>query len=73
MWYSFHSSSLKWLQPLIVGWFVIAFQPSCQMPREPMLHALVAAGIERRPAKVRMPPLIDDEVLACYVRERMSL
>ena len=40
---------------------------------ETVLHALAAAGIERRPAKVRMPPLIDDEVVACYVRERMSL
>jgi hypothetical protein len=40
---------------------------------ETVLHALAAAGIERRPAKVRMPPLIDDEVLACYVHERMSL
>ena len=35
---------------------------------ETVLHALAAAGIERRPAKVRMPPLIDDEVVACYVR-----
>ena len=31
MWYSSHSSSLKWLQPLSVGWVVTAFQPSCQI------------------------------------------
>ncbi len=37
-WYSSHSSSLKWLQPLIVGWLVIAFQPSCQMPRDPSIE-----------------------------------
>ena len=38
MWYSSHSSSLKLLQPLIVGWVVTAFQPSCQMPREPSIE-----------------------------------
>ena len=31
VWYSSHSSSLKWPQPAIVGWVVTAFQPSCQI------------------------------------------
>jgi hypothetical protein len=37
-WYSSQVSSLKWLQPLIVGWVVMAFHPSCQIPREPSME-----------------------------------
>ena len=38
VWYSSQVSSLKLLQPLIVGWVVTAFHPSCQMPREPSIE-----------------------------------
>ena len=38
VWYSSQVSSLKWLQPLIVGWVVTAFQPSCQIAREPSIE-----------------------------------
>ena len=38
VWYSSHSSSLKWLHPAMVGCVVTAFQPSCQMPREPSIE-----------------------------------
>ena len=38
VWYSSQVSSLKWLQPAIVGWVVTAFQPSCQIPREPSIE-----------------------------------
>ena len=40
---------------------------------EAVLRALAVAGIERHPAKVRMPPLSDDDVVACYVDEGLSL
>ena len=40
---------------------------------ETVLRALTIAGIERRPAKVRMPPLNDADVVACYVDEGLSL
>ena len=36
--YSSQVSSLKWLQPLIVGWVLTAFQPSCQIPLEPSIE-----------------------------------
>jgi hypothetical protein len=38
VWYSSQVSSLKLLQPLIAGWVVTAFQPSCQMAREPSIE-----------------------------------
>jgi transposase-like protein len=40
---------------------------------EAVLRALAVAGIERHAAKVRMPPLSDDDVVACYVDEGLSL
>src|SRR6267154_446679 len=38
VWYSSQVSSLKLLQPLSVGCVVTAFQPSCQIPREPSIE-----------------------------------
>src|ERR1019366_3113048 len=38
VWYSSQVSSLKWPQPLSVGWVVTAFQPSRQIPREPSIE-----------------------------------
>ena len=38
-----------------------------------VLRALAVAGVERRPAKVRMPALDDDAVVACYIDEGLSL
>ena len=37
VWYSSHWSSLKCPHPAMHGWVVTAFQPSCQMPREPSI------------------------------------
>lgn len=40
---------------------------------EAVLRALAVAGIDRRPVKVRMPPLSDEAVVACYVDDGLSL
>ena len=40
---------------------------------EAVYRAMEAAGIERRPAGARGRPLRDDDVLACYVDEGLSL
>ena len=37
VWYSSQVSSLKWPQPAMHGWVVTAFQPSCQIAREPSI------------------------------------